>query len=194
MFFRKRKLQQRGVSLEGADVIRQDFSQTSNENSYQEQQAAQQRIIAAKQEAERIQSIERERLDKQESILRETERKIQDEVRKHFKKAALQKVNFVGYEAGNLFPVPKGAVGPLPCKHGSGFMYQYGSGGHGFDKKVTGVRFCPDEGKHKMRVVYMNRRGQSVNPWTGRTVDPSHRFAHFNPRGANSLHKYYENK
>jgi len=187
MFFRKNESQQRGVTLEGADVIRQDFAQTSNEHAYQEQQATQQKMIAAKQEAEKIQSIERERLEERESLIRGFEKKIQDKVRESFKdRTIMQTLDFVGYEAGNLFPVPKGAVGPLPCKHGSGFMYQYGSGGYDFDKRTTGVRFCPEEGKHQIRVIYMNIEGQTINPWTGEMVhDKSSVYAHFKPMEPN---------
>jgi hypothetical protein len=31
---------------------------------------------------------------------------------------------------------------------------------------------------HDARVIYMNKFGQSVNPWTGQTVDPSDPWAH----------------
>jgi|tagenome__1003787_1003787.scaffolds.fasta_scaffold20948321_5 hypothetical protein len=57
-------------------------------------------------------------------------------------------------------------------------QYVEGSGGHGLDPRVAGVRVMDETARHPGRVVYMNERGQSVNPLTGQTVDPSDPWAH----------------
>lgn len=59
---------------------------------------------------------------------------------------------------------------------GSGMMYEGGSGGSGMDKRVTGVRIMDASATQGRRINYMNAQGQTVNPWTGRTIsnsDPS---------------------
>lgn len=54
-----------------------------------------------------------------------------------------------------------------------------GSGGNGLDPRVTGVRIMDANNNQGARAVYMNQSGQTVNPYTGRTVPNSDPFAHF---------------
>jgi RHS repeat-associated protein len=93
--------------------------------------------------------------------------------------------NFIGTENGELIPVPNGATGPTPVRSGAGFQYTGGSGGNGFDPRVTGVRIMdltqprpPSPGYPNGYVSYSNASGQTVNPYTGRTITPSDRWWH----------------
>jgi len=87
--------------------------------------------------------------------------------------------DFVVTPAGEAIPVPRGATGPYAPQRGSGAAYTGGSGGGGLNSRVTGVRIMdPDARYNGGRVTYMNANGQSVNPWTGRTVDPWDPYAH----------------
>ena len=68
-------------------------------------------------------------------------------------------------------------MGPLPAQNGRGFRYIGGSGGHGLDTRVAEVRIMdpvPSRGQSPGYtggyVTYSNAVGQSVNPYTGRTV------------------------
>uniref|UniRef100_UPI000685A2B2 hypothetical protein n=1 Tax=Effusibacillus pohliae TaxID=232270 RepID=UPI000685A2B2 len=79
--------------------------------------------------------------------------------------------DFVVSPGGTAVPVPKGATGPGPVNNGKGFSYTGGSGGHSFDKRVTGVRIMDPTNRYPNGyAVYMNKTGQTVNPFTGRTT------------------------
>ena len=86
--------------------------------------------------------------------------------------------SFISAADGSVFPVPKGATGPVPTRV-PGMQFTGGSGGHGLDPRVTGVRFMDSNANQGARAVYMNRAGQTVNPLTGRTVPHNDPNAHF---------------
>ena len=86
--------------------------------------------------------------------------------------------DFVVSKAGTTIPVPQGASGPRPTR-APGVQFTKGSGGgHGFDSRVTGVRIMDQTSRHPKRVIYMNKRGQTVDPYTGNTVRRSDPSAH----------------
>lgn len=91
--------------------------------------------------------------------------------------------SFVAASDGTVFPVPRGAIGPTPTR-APGMQFTGGSGGHGLDPRVSGVRFMDANANQGARAVYMNQTGQTVDPLTGRTVPPSDPAAHFyfNPK------------
>lgn len=96
----------------------------------------------------------------------------------------LHSPNFVVHPNGEIVPVPTGAIGPTPARTGSGFQFRGGSGGHGLDPRVTDVRIMDPVvgGKHPLPngyVSYGNASGQTVNPWTGRTIDPGNPWWHW---------------
>ncbi len=85
--------------------------------------------------------------------------------------------SFIGFEEGAPVIVPKGAHGPLPTRS-PGMQFEGGSGGHGLDPRVTGLRIMDGNGYHPPRLVYENRARQKVNPHTGRTISNSDPWAH----------------
>src|SRR5438128_10396834 len=85
--------------------------------------------------------------------------------------------DFVVTSGGDVIPIPRGARGPMPAQNGRGFRYVGGSGGHGLDSRVSEMRIMdpvPPRGQSAGYtggyVTYSNAVGQSVNPYTGRTV------------------------
>jgi RHS repeat-associated protein len=91
---------------------------------------------------------------------------------------ACRELDFVAGADGSVFPVPRGAAGPAPTRS-PGFQFTGGTGGHGLDSRVTGVRFMEANSNQGSRAVYMNASGQTVNPFTGQTVASSDPLAHF---------------
>ncbi len=84
--------------------------------------------------------------------------------------------SFVVNSSGQAVAIPKGATGPSMPLRGTGMVYDGGSGGFGMDQKVSGVRIMDANANQGRRVNYINNQGQTVNPFTGRTVprtDPS---------------------
>jgi hypothetical protein len=68
-------------------------------------------------------------------------------------------------------------MGPIPAQNERGFRYIGGAGGHGLGARVAEVRIMdrvPSRGQAPGYtggyVTYSNAVGQSVNPYTGRTV------------------------
>ncbi len=86
--------------------------------------------------------------------------------------------SFIAAADGSVFAVPRGATGPLPTR-APGMQFTGGSGGYGPDPRVTGVRFVDTNANQGARAVYMNQAGQTVNPFTDRTVPYSDPTAHF---------------
>jgi RHS repeat-associated protein len=92
-------------------------------------------------------------------------------------------VDFIAHPDGGVAVVPKGAAGPFPTKR-SGFQFTGGRGGHGLNSQVTDVRVMdptPPGVKYPHPsgyVSYSNRRGQAVNPYTGKTIGKSDPWWH----------------
>jgi hypothetical protein len=91
--------------------------------------------------------------------------------------------SFIAHPNGDVLPVPKGAEGPTPAESGNGFQFKGGSGGHGLDSRTTGVRIMDPvtSGPYQYPngyASYFNESGQTVNPFTGRTIPNSDPFAH----------------
>lgn len=97
--------------------------------------------------------------------------------------AAGRGVNFIVHPNGDVLPVPDGAEGPTLADNGDGFQFKGGSGGHGLDPKTTGVRIMDPvtSGPYQYPngyASYFNESGQTVNPFTGRTIANNDPFAH----------------
>ena len=95
-------------------------------------------------------------------------------------RAARRAPDFVVTSKGDVIPVPLGATGPTPVRTGKGFQYTGGSGGQGLDPQVSEVRIMeptlprgPSPGYPGGYASYGNVHGQTVNPYTGRTISPS---------------------
>ena len=91
--------------------------------------------------------------------------------------------DFIVHPNGEIIPVPTGATGPTPADTGRGFQFTGGSGGHGLDPRVTGVRVMDPvtSGKYPKPngyASYMNQTGQTVDPGSGRTIPRSDPNAH----------------
>lgn len=92
--------------------------------------------------------------------------------------------SFIVHPNGEAVPVPEGATGPTPVRTGKGFQFTGGSGGHGLDPRVTDIRVMDPvtTGKYPLPngyVSYSNAAGQTVDPFTGRTIDPSNPLWHW---------------
>jgi hypothetical protein len=96
---------------------------------------------------------------------------------------AARSTNFIVHPNGEIVPVPEGAVGPSPVDTGKGFQFTGGSGGHGLDPRVTDVRIMDPvtTGKYTYPDGYVSygNGGQTVNPWTGRTISNADPWAHW---------------
>ncbi|MBS1910948.1 MAG: hypothetical protein JST22_03085 [Bacteroidetes bacterium] len=79
---------------------------------------------------------------------------------------------------GQAIIVPEGATGPTPTR-APGAQYTGGSGGKGLNPRTTGVRIMEENANQGPRAVYMNQNGQTVNPYTGKTVPNSDLSAHW---------------
>ena len=84
---------------------------------------------------------------------------------------------FVGFEEGAPAVIPEGATGPIPTR-GPGMQFTEGSGGYGLDPRVENVRIMDATEQHGARVIYENGAGQTVNPYTGRTIPKTDPWAH----------------
>ena len=85
-----------------------------------------------------------------------------------------------------LCAVPKGAIGPFPTSNYQGIQFVGGKGGYGFESRAFGFRFMDPitTGKYiypKGYGNYFNRNGQAINPYTGRTLEPSDPMWHIRP-------------
>lgn len=86
--------------------------------------------------------------------------------------------DFIVSPGGTVFPVPKGAKGPIPADSGKGFQFVGGSGGHGLNPKAVDLRIMDPVTKGPYKYPsgygsYGNSGGQTVNPLTGRTIPKS---------------------
>ena len=88
-----------------------------------------------------------------------------------------QTSDFIATENGTVFVVPNGASGPGPVSTGDGFSYTGGSGGNGFSSNTTGLRLMDpvNTGPYQYPNGYggLNNLGQTVDPYTGRTIQRS---------------------
>lgn len=95
--------------------------------------------------------------------------------------------DFIVSEGGTIFPVPKGAVGPVSAQSGKGFQFIGGSGGNGLNSKVTGFRFMDPVtiGKHQYPNgygSYSNKIGQTIDPLTGQIIERSNPWWHISAK------------
>ncbi|OBF70983.1 hypothetical protein A5750_20935 [Mycobacterium sp. 852002-51613_SCH5001154] len=75
--------------------------------------------------------------------------------------------------------VPAGESSTGPADSGKGWLFPIQPGQAGCDPRVTTIRVMePTPQYPNGYVVYMNGMGQTVNPFTGRTIPPSDDFAH----------------
>jgi len=86
--------------------------------------------------------------------------------------------DFVATANGEVVTIPRGATGPYPTDTGKGFQYVGGSGGPGLSPRVTDVRIMdpivdPPYIYPNGYVNYMNKIGQTISRFLGRTVAPS---------------------
>ena len=77
---------------------------------------------------------------------------------------------------------------PYGQSRGRGFvsLILQGKGGYGFESRAFGFRFMDPitTGKYiypKGYGNYFNRNGQAINPYTGRTLEPSDPMWHIRP-------------
>ena len=92
-------------------------------------------------------------------------------------------VNFIVHPNGDVLPVPDGAEGPVPADSGKGIQFNGGSGGRGLAPGTSGVRIMDPvtSGPYQYPngyASYFNDSGQTVNPFTGRTISNLDPFAH----------------
>ena len=87
--------------------------------------------------------------------------------------------DFVVTSNGQVIPVPSNATGPIPAQNGQGFRYTGGSGGKGLAPTTTDVRIMDptlpkgnSPGYPNGYTSYSNSSGQTVAPYTGKTVAP----------------------
>ncbi len=91
--------------------------------------------------------------------------------------------DFIVSKNGTVYPVPKGASGPIPAGSGKGFQFTGGSGGHGLSPKTTDVRIMDPVTSGKYQYPggygsYGNAAGQTVNPLSGQTIPKSDPWSH----------------
>jgi RHS repeat-associated protein len=92
--------------------------------------------------------------------------------------------SFIAKSNGEVVRVPDGAIGPIPVRSGNGFQFTDGSGGGPLDSRVAGIRVMDPvtSGKYLYPhgyVSYFNEQGQTVSPFTGRTIAPSDPLWHW---------------
>jgi hypothetical protein len=96
--------------------------------------------------------------------------------------------NFIVSRGGTVLPVPEGAVGPSAVTNRKGIRtgsaFTGGAGGPGgLDPRTDGLRLMDPRTKGPYQYprgygAYMNESGQTINPFTGRTVERIDPLAH----------------
>lgn len=94
--------------------------------------------------------------------------------------------DFLGQSNGPSIVIPTGVSGPKPTNNGNGVQYTGGvGGGNGLSSQTTGVRImdptlpnASSPGYPNGYVTYMNKSGQAINPYTGRTIERSNYWWH----------------
>ena len=96
--------------------------------------------------------------------------------------------NFMVSRSGEAFGIPEGSEAPVPTDNGKGIQFGGGAGGNGLDDSVTSVRFM--DPTHEFPGGYVNygklqQHGgwQTLNPYTGQSVDPSSPWWHISGDG-----------
>lgn len=85
----------------------------------------------------------------------------------------------VGPHGEQLPGVPSGESAIGPAESGKGWQFSLPPGHAGIDPRVTTIRVMEPTAQYPDGyVVYMNGMGQTVNPFTGRTIPPSDDYAH----------------
>lgn len=92
--------------------------------------------------------------------------------------------SFIARSSGEVVRIPDGAIGPTPVRTGNGFQFTDGSGGGPLDSRVAGIRVMDPvtSGKYLYPhgyVSYFNEQGQTVSPFTGRTIAQSDPLWHW---------------
>jgi len=92
--------------------------------------------------------------------------------------------SFIAKPNGEVVRIPDGAIGPIPVRSGNGFQFTDGCGGDPLDSRVAGIRVMDPvtSGKYLYPhgyVSYFNELGQTVSPFTGRTIPPSDPLWHW---------------
>ncbi len=92
--------------------------------------------------------------------------------------------SFMAKSNGEVVRIPDGATGPIPVRGGNGFQFTDGSGGGPLDSRVAGIRVMDPVTSGKFLyphgyVSYFNEVGQTVSPFTGRTIPPSDALWHW---------------
>jgi RHS repeat-associated protein len=92
--------------------------------------------------------------------------------------------NLLGWRNPNtgktaIIVIPTGSTNAGPVKTGRGFQFTGGSGGPGLDSKVAGVRIMDPTSRYPNGyVVYMNKGGHTVDPFTGQQIPPANPLSH----------------
>ena len=89
--------------------------------------------------------------------------------------------DFVVHPSGAAVAIPDGATGPINAANGKGVIYVGGRGGKGLNSRVTGVRIMDPTPQYPNGYgTYMNSfgTGQTVDPYTGRTIPNNDPRAH----------------
>jgi len=88
--------------------------------------------------------------------------------------AAAAAPDFIVDSNGTTIAVPEGATGPIPSLNGQGIQFTGGAGGGCLDDSVAGVRIMDSNDLNPNGYYsYFNDSGQTVDPYTGRTLSPS---------------------
>jgi hypothetical protein len=87
-------------------------------------------------------------------------------------------IDFIVHPNGDTVIVPEGASGPFPAESGKGFQFIDGSGGHGLDPRTTDVRIMDPTPRYPNGYASYSNAGQTVDPYTGRTISPSDPWWH----------------
>lgn len=87
--------------------------------------------------------------------------------------------NVIGPGGANLPGVPPGLISNTPAKSGQGWIYPITPNQPGIDPRVISIRVMEPNAQHPNGYLnYLNKMGQEVDPFTGRTVSATNPFAH----------------
>jgi hypothetical protein len=188
MFFKriKKGKDKGGVTLRGANVTYQSRQEAANEKVLQEQRTRQEAMQQEQRLSADIKNQEKRQEEKHDADKRRIELEIQERVKKEFSKRNHGRgPDALSYDQGNMFPIPEGAVGPIPTRKGDGIQYRCGSGGNGLHENTYGVRFHYEGKYHPERVIYFNKHNQTIDPTTGKPIGRKDPLAHMKAKKKN---------